>query len=166
MVLTADRTYKPFGEHLGKILDGAPIVYHASMTPHPPSTALSDTSSPVTEWLILYTSATDSTAQKRLEHDAKELVKIIEKHGEGYTGSAGGWVVEEQPLPHDANTKAKAWATVIGWQSIEHHHTYSSTQRDKFQHLLDGADYLQGMVVSHVSCTEVQRSSPGLAMGK
>ena len=46
------------------------------MTPHPPSAAT--TSSPVTEWLTLYTSPTDSSDQERLEHDAKELVKIIE----------------------------------------------------------------------------------------
>jgi hypothetical protein len=161
-ILTARRAYKALGEHLGKILDGAPSVHHASMTPHPPSTALSNTSSPVTEWLTLYTSATDTSAHERLEHDAKELVKIIEKHGEGYIGSACGWVIEELPLPHDANTKAKAWVTAIGWQSVKHHQTYTETQKDKYEHLLAGATYLQGMTVCHVSGVEVQ---PGFGHG-
>jgi hypothetical protein len=151
-VLTASRVFKSF---VAKIADGDPTVYHASMAPHPASIALSNKSSPVTEWLTLYTSATDTSAQERLEHDSKELVKIIEKHGEGYIGSAAGWVVEELPLPHDPNTKSKAWVTAIGWQSIEHHHTYTNTQQDKYQHLLDGATYLQGMTVCHVSCVEV-----------
>jgi hypothetical protein len=138
-------------------MDGAPSVHHAMMTPHPPSAAT--TSSPVTEWLTLYTSATDSSDQAGLERDAKELVKIIEKYGEGYVGSAGGWVVEELPLPHDPSTKAKAWATAVGWQTVEHHHNYAETQKDKFAHLLAGATYLLGMTVCHTHCAEVQSGS-------
>lgn len=142
---------------MGKIMDGAASVHHATMTPHPPSAAT--TSSPVTEWLTLYTSATDSSDQEGLERDAKELVKIIEKYGEGYIGSAGGWIVEELPLPHDPSTKAKAWATAVGWQTIEHHHNYAETQKDKFAHLLAGATYLRGMTVCHTNCAEAQPSS-------
>lgn len=140
-------------------MDGVLSVYNASMIPHPPSAALSNTSSPVTEFLTLYTSATDTSAHERLEHDAKELVKIIEKHGEGYITWAGGWVIEELPLPHDPNTKAKAWVSAIGWKSVEHHHTYTETQKDKYGQLLAGATYLQGMTVCHVSCKEVQSGS-------
>ena len=157
------RPFKPFLERLETIMDGTSSVHHASMAPHPPSGALSNTSSPATEWLTLYTSATDASAHARLEHDAKELVTIIEKHGDGYIASAGGWVVEELPLPHDSSTKAKAWVTAIGWQSVEHHHTYTDTQKDKYGHLLAGADYLQGMSVCHVSGIEVQ---PGFGHGE
>ena len=152
-----NRAYKPFSEHLGQILGGAPTLYHAYMNPHPPSAALSNASSPVTEWLTLYTSATDTSAHARLEHDAQELVNIIQQHGDGYIASAGGWVVEELPLPHDPSTKAKAWVSAVGWKSVEHHHTYTETKKDKYGHLLAGATYLQGMTVCHVSGMEVPK---------
>lgn len=160
----ASEVYKPFVDHLMSILDGEPTLYHASMTPHPPSSALSDTTSPATEVITIYLPSTYSAdEQATFEDGIKKLIACVEENADGYTGSAGGWVIEERPLPKNASEKAKVYVAAIGWKSVEAHMAFRNTQpfKDNIHHLR-GAKNLQDMSVVHAHLLEVQ---PGFASG-
>ena len=146
------------------MLNGDPILYHASMAPHPPSGALSDTSSPATELLTLYFPASYSSEdQSTFESGMKKLVACVEENSSDYTGSAGGWVIEERPLPKDSSKMAKVYTAAIGWKSVEAHLAFRNTQvfKDNIHHLR-GAKDLQDVNVVHAHLLEVQ---PGFASG-
>jgi len=160
----ASEPYKPFVDKLLSMLDGSPTLYHASMTPPPPSGALSDTSSPATELITIYFPASYSSSDKStFESGFKKLVACIEDNSPDYTGFTGGWVIEERPLPKDPSTMAKVYTGAIGWKSVEAHMAFRKTQvfKDNVHHLR-GAKDLQDVNVVHAHLVEVQ---PGFASG-
>jgi len=157
----SSEAYGPFGEKLMSILDGIEGLYHANMTPHPPSAALSDTTSPATELLTAFFPKDYSQAQMdKFESDIKKLVQAIEENGaDSYTASAGGWCVEDEVTsPANAEHKGKAYFAALGWKSVQHHLDFRNTATFKDNiHLLRGADGLLGLHVQHYHGTEVQK---------
>jgi hypothetical protein len=110
--------YGPFGEKLMSLLTGIEGVYHANMTPHPPSSALSEITSPATELLTVYFPADYSAAQMaKFEADIKKLSTTLQSGGKGsYVAFAGGWCVEEEVVnPANAEVKGRAYFGAIGW---------------------------------------------------
>lgn len=156
----ASEAYGPFGGKLMSILDGVEGVYHAHMSPHPPSAALAQTSSPATELLTVYFPKDYSTAQmEKFSADFETLRKAMVEGGkDAFVTAAGGWCVEDEVAnPANPEMKGKAFFGAIGWKSVQHHLDFRSTST--FQdniHLLRGAEGLLGVHVEHYLGTEVQ----------
>ena len=135
------------------IVDGAPSLYHVNLTPHPPSAAVSSTSSPVTEALTLYfPSSISSSEQASFEENFKKFIQALEKHAEGFRSASGGWVVEE--VEHESvEGKGKAFFAALGWESVEKHVAFRDTQefKDNIGLLRDGP---KGIEVHHVKFQE------------
>ena len=132
-------------------------LYHAHLTPHPPSAVLSDVTTPATETLVIYfPSDYSSSDQDKFEEGIKKLIKAVEDNADTYTGSAGGWIAEELPIPNTSD-KGKAYAAFIGWTSVQAHMDFRETQafKDNIHHLR-GAKDLKHLTVVHTSGTEVQ----------
>ena len=159
-----DSTYKPFLDRFGNIahLDKAQM-YHANLTPHPASQVLSDVNTPACETLVVYFPSGYSQAdQDKFEEDMKKFVKVVEDNADTYTGSAGGWIKEELPIP-GTEDKGKAYAAFIGWTSVQGHLDFRETQPFKDNvHLLRGAKDLKKLTVIHTSGTEVQPGAGGI----
>ncbi|KAL8688870.1 MAG: hypothetical protein Q9218_005324 [Villophora microphyllina] len=145
--------YAPFVKHLMSIVDGSLEVHHAQLSPHPPSVALTGTTN-VTEVVEHYFSADISESDRSsFENNLKEFVKVLEKKAEGYTGFAGGWVVEE--LEHkEIEGKAKVWHSCIGWQSVDAHMAFRETQEFKDNVHLMRPESKKATTMHHVSFQE------------
>ncbi|KAL8846693.1 MAG: hypothetical protein Q9221_008221 [Calogaya cf. arnoldii] len=147
--------YEPFGKQLMSIVDGdIHSLRHAHLSPHPPSAAVSGTTSPVTEMITHYFSADISESnQSSFESNMEEFVKCLEK-AEGFKGFAGGWVVEE--AEHEAvEGKARLWQSCVGWQSVEEHMAFRETEDFKENVHLIRPDFTKAMTVHHTKFTEV-----------
>ena len=145
---------------LQTIMSGEPKLYHTTFTPHPPSAALSDTTSPVTELLqINFPSDLSSADKDKFEQDIKKLISIIEQHSEGAnTGSAGGWIIE--------NDQKTMYMACIGWQSVAAHVKFRDNSHFKDNvHLLRDAKGMESRSVAHASLTEVQ-AGPAASAGR
>ena len=121
----ADPGYGPFAKHLMSIVDGSLTMYHANLSPHPPSAAISSTSSPVTECLTCYFSSLDSSYEERFN----KLVAALSEGAEGFKAAAGGWLVED--VEHEkigSGKKGKAFVGFIGWESVEAHKKFRETK--------------------------------------
>ena len=106
--------------------------------------------------MIYFPSDYSQADQDKFVEDIKKLVKAVEDNAETYTGSAGGWVQEELPIP-GTSEKGKAYAAFIGWTSVEAHMQFRETQAFKDNiHFLRGAKDLKKLTVVHTSGTEVQ----------
>lgn len=151
--------YGPFGEKLMTLLDGIEGLYHSHLTPHPPSKALSQSSSPATELLTVYFPAHYSSHQmSKFQSDMAQLVGAIESNGgDSFTGFAGGWCVEDEvKSPANQEHKGKAYFAAIGWKSVKAHLDFRETEHFKKNiHLLRGADGLLGLHVQHYHGIEV-----------
>ncbi|KIV86655.1 hypothetical protein PV11_02254 [Exophiala sideris] len=155
--------YKPFLDRFGEILGGAPTLYHASFTPHPPRAALSDTTSPATEIATMYFPTSYSKEdQDKVTENVKAAITIIEKEAKEYRASAGGWVEEEIDIP-DTEEKAKAYVLLIGWTSVEAHIEFRSHPafKDVIPHLRGNKD-LKKLVAVHASLTETTGGPSGV----
>ena len=156
--------YQPFLERFGQIADVSKAqLFHAHLTPHPATEALSDRVSPATEILTVYFPNDYSQAdQDQFLEDIKKLVKAIEDNAETYTGSAGGWVEEEIPIPGTSD-KGKAYIALIGWKSMEDHIAFRSHPALKENmHWLQEAKDIKHYSVVHYSGTEVQPGPGGV----
>jgi hypothetical protein len=114
----SSEAYGPFGAKLSSLVASIDGVYHANMTPHPPSAALSETNSPATELLTVYFPADYSSAQMaKFDADVKKLISACEGDAKGsYVAFAGGWCVEEEVVnPANAEVKGRAYFAAIGW---------------------------------------------------
>ena len=121
----ADPGYGPFGKHLMSIVDGHPTMYHANLNPHPPSAAISSTSSPATECLTCYFSSLDPS----YEENFNKFVAVLSKDVEGFKAAAGGWLVED--VEHEkigSGKKGKAFVGFLGWESVEAHKKFRETE--------------------------------------
>lgn len=120
--------YETFLKHLLSIVDGEMGVLHVEFNPHPPSAAVSGTSSPVTEVVDHYFVADLSDSEKSdFESNLSKFVKVLEEKADGYKGFAGGWIVEEQEHK-DMEGKARVWQSCIGWESVDAHMAFRETQ--------------------------------------
>ncbi|MCJ1273232.1 hypothetical protein MMC21_001022 [Puttea exsequens] len=86
----ASPEYAPFGKHLKTIVDGNIIMRHVNFSPHPPSAAVSNTSSPVTEIVTCYFEAYDEGYADKIDR----LFQAFEK-APGFKTAASGWVIED-----------------------------------------------------------------------
>ena len=156
--------YKPFVDKFLQIVE-APALFHAHLTPHPPSAVLSDTSSPVTEFVAVHLNPTADRA--KTEERVKKFVTEIEAKAEGNTASAGGWLVEEKPLPKDESTQALVYVLLLGWTSVDAHNAYRQTQsfKDNVGLLRELPDLLEIQLV-HVPLYEVQPGPDGEGIGE
>lgn len=114
----ASEAYGPFGAKLMSILDSIEGLYHVNMTPHPPSAALGESTSPATELLTAFFPADYSEAQKeKFDAGIQTLLRAVEKDGEGiYTAGAYGWVIEDEVVnPANKEMKGKVFFAAIGW---------------------------------------------------
>ncbi|KAL8766432.1 MAG: hypothetical protein Q9209_006808 [Squamulea sp. 1 TL-2023] len=153
--------YEAFGKHLMSIVDGdIQSMVHAHFSPHPPSTAVSGTTAPVTEMITHYfsTSITESE-QSSFESDLKKFAQILEEKAKGCTGFAGGWVVEE--LDHEGvEGKTKSWQSCVGWQSIEAHMAFRDTKDFKNNVYLMRPDFKKATTMHHTKFTEREYCPP------
>ena len=117
--------YGPFGKHLMTIIDGKLTMLHANFDPHPPSAAVSSTTSPVTEVITAYFTSHDAA----FEENVKKLTGVLKEKAEGFRAASGGWIVED--VEHESlgeGKKGKAYAAVIGWESVEAHMKFRETE--------------------------------------
>lgn len=120
------------------IVDGPLTMNHVIFDPHPPSAAVSSTSSPVTEVLTCYLTSEDTQFQA----NARKLLEVIKEKAEGAKASASGWVIED--MEHEnigSGKKGKGFVGVIGWESVEAHMKFRET--DAFK---DNIKLLGGLV--------------------
>lgn len=139
------------------MFQGRPSVFHVPLTPYLAKDALSHRLAPVTEVLTAYFPTSYShDDQQDAEADLKKLVAVIEATAEGYRGSAGGWCTEEMDIP-GSDESGKAYITLIGWDSVEAHTSFRSTQSFKDNiHLLRRAKELKKSSVVHVPFVEFE----------
>ena len=141
--------YGPFGKHLMTIVDGALSMYHVNFDPHPPSAAVSSTTSPVTEVFTSYLPSHDAEFEK----NCGKLVDAIKERAEGYGGgTSSGWVIED--VEHESfgeGKKGKAFVVVIGWKSVQGHIDFRET--DAFK---ENAGFIKGLAAEmhHTVFTE------------
>lgn len=150
MKFHAAPAYGPFAKHLMTIVDGPFTMMHANFTPHPPSAAISHTTSPVTEVLTCYLKEKDDSFAK----NAEKLLDIVKEEAEGFKGASGGWVIED--VDHESfgsGKKGKAYVGVIGWESVDAHNKFRETQcfKDNIYLLREGPC---AMEVHHTTFTE------------
>lgn len=138
-------------------------IFHTHYSPHPADDSLADHISPATEILTFFFPTNYSESdQKKFEDDLKKMVAVIEKEATTYKASAGGWVVEEIPIP-DTSDKAKAYTALIGWESVEAHLAFRETQAFKDNiHLLRQAKDLKKLHVVHYHGTQVNKGAGGV----
>jgi len=120
--------YGSFGRHLMTIVEGPMSMYHTNFDPHPPSAAISSTSSPVTEVITCYFASHDPGFEEKV----KKLAGIIKENTETFKAAAGGWIIED--VEHESigsGTKGKAYAVVFGWDSVEAHMKFRETEAFK-----------------------------------
>lgn len=134
------------------MMDGAPNLYHAHFDPYPPTVAISDVGSMVTEFLTMYFPTDYSAAdQAKLESDLKQFGEVVKGSSDDFKAAVGGWVVEELDDPKSSE-KRKAYVLLIGWTSVQAHLSYRETQTFKDNiHLLRGAKDLKGVGVFQVA---------------
>ena len=121
----ADPVYGPFGKHLMSIVEGPLTMYHANLNPHPPSAAVSSTSSPVTECLTCYFSSLDPAYKENYN----KFITAVSEKADGPKAAAGGWLVEE--VEHEkigSGKKGKAFVGFLGWESVEAHKKFRETK--------------------------------------
>lgn len=128
------------------IIDGPLTMHHANFAPHPPSAAVSGTRSPVTEVLTCFFASKDSS----VDGNAAQLFKVFAENAEGFKAAAGGWIIEDVEYNGE---KRKAYAAVLGWESVEAHMKFRDTQifKDNIHLLRDGP---VGMEVHHTKFVE------------
>lgn len=151
--------YGPFVKNLSNLFDGKPTIYHVAFNPHPPTTALSETSAPATEVLTMYfpTSISSSDMDAHTSN-MEQLAKAIQSC-DGCKGYSAGWSLEEVPYN---GSKAKVYLAVIGWQSVQHHMNARETQTFKDNAPLlkkDGGNL--GLEVCHINAQRVDGGGLG-----
>ncbi|KAL9637211.1 MAG: hypothetical protein Q9164_002338 [Protoblastenia rupestris] len=146
-----DRTYAPFVKHLMTIVDGEIEMRHANFEPHPPSAAVSGTTSPVTEVLTMYLEKKDEGFSKKVG----QLGEVVLSKADGCRAVSSGWVIEE--VEHECLGKGKkgnACVMVIGWESKEKHMEFKETQDFKDNIQLIRSDEVKGTEMHHTSFSE------------
>ncbi|KAL8919911.1 MAG: hypothetical protein Q9172_004729 [Xanthocarpia lactea] len=148
--------YEAFCKHLLSIVDGdIQSMYHAHLSPHPPSADPSGIEAPVTE-MITHHFSTDisESEQSSFESSMKTFAQILEEKAEGFKGFAGGWVVEE--LEHEGvEGKTKSWQSCLGWQSVESHLSFRNTKDFEENVHLIRPEFKKAITVHHTRFTEV-----------
>ncbi|RMZ87824.1 hypothetical protein DV736_g4959, partial [Chaetothyriales sp. CBS 134916] len=158
---TKTEKYKLFIENFGQIVDiSKGVLYHAHLSPHPPTRAISQPTTPATETLVAFFPSSYSKAdQDKFEEDFKNILSALETHGADIsTSTASGWVVEELPIPNsESNETGKAFVALIGWISVQAHLDFRNTQAFKDNiHWLRGAKDLKGVKMVHIASTLVE----------
>lgn len=97
--------------------------------------------------------------QNKVLQDVKTFLSILEEKAKGCKGSAVGWVDEEIELPGE-DGKWKAFLLLVGWDSVESHTEFQSSQafKDNIHHVL-GAKGLQKIEAVHSSLMQVTRTT-------
>ncbi|KAL2058849.1 hypothetical protein ABVK25_000141 [Lepraria finkii] len=145
-----DPVYGPFAKHLMTIVDGPLTMHHANFTPHPPSAALSHTTSPVTEVLTCVLPSQDESFEKNVN----KFLDIIKEKAEGGKAAAQGWIIED--VEHEnlgAGKKGKAFVCMMGWESLDAHLKFRETSdfKDNIHLLREGP---VGVEVHHTAFVE------------
>jgi hypothetical protein len=92
--------------------------------------------------------------RNKFHEDIKTFAGIVEKNWSECKGIAGGWAAEEVTDP-GSGEKARVYAGLISWPSVESHMKYRETDAFKDSiHLLRGAKGLKNVVMNHVNLTE------------
>ncbi|KAK4947833.1 hypothetical protein LTR10_013341 [Elasticomyces elasticus] len=149
--------YKPFVDELDRVANVFQLqAFHAHLSPHPATKALSNRTSPATEICTIHFPATYAARdKKKFEQDLFNLVRIIESNVPTSTGFAGGWAVEKLSLP-GTSEETTTFIACMGWQSVEAHFAFRETPLFKeHKHLLDQAKDLMHVQMVHVSATQV-----------
>lgn len=132
------------------IVDGPLAMYHANFKPHPPSGAISSTSSPVTEVVTSYFTAHDANHEGRME----EFFAVLNEKAEGFKSASAGWVIEDvEHEKFESGKKGKAFVCALGWESVEAHMKFRETDafKESISLLREGP---VGIEVHHTEFTE------------
>lgn len=120
----ADSSYGPFFDRVGSIVGGAGSIVHADFKP--PGGLAKCFSAPVTEIATFYFEGEPPADYIDGVH---QFNQTTQKEGiPGYLGVAVGKTYEEVERE---GVKGKAMVVAIGWQSVEAHTDYRSTQSFK-----------------------------------
>ncbi|KAI9810843.1 MAG: hypothetical protein M1827_006050 [Pycnora praestabilis] len=149
--------YAPFAKHLFTIADPARphSLIHVNFTPHPPSRAVSSTSSPATEIATFYFPASvTAEEQKKYEDSYNRFTELLSKESDGFVAGSAGWSIEE--VEHESvgeGNKAKVFVLTYGWKSVEAHMQFreTSTFKKNIGLLRDGP---KGVEMHHVKFIE------------
>ena len=150
-LLTVYSGYGAFMDDAVAQCEKPPHLYHVHFEPFPPSAAFSN----VTEFIQAYFPADYSAEdQKKMHEDMKKFGGLVKGNWDECSGTAGGWVAEEQDDPKSGD-KAKVYVCLIGWTSVDSHMRFRETQTFKDHiHLLRGAKDLKNVVMVHVAAKE------------
>ena len=146
----ASPPYAPFEKHLLTLVDGPVSMRHANFSPHPPSSAISSTTSPVTEVLTAYFDSQDSSFAEKYAQFASALID-----DGSCKAAAGGWVMED--VEHGslgAGKKGKAFVACLGWDSKKAHMKARETPAFKNNIQLLRGPEVKALEVYHVAFTE------------
>ena len=107
------------------IVDGSLSLIHANFNPHPPSAAVSPTTSPVTEVFTAYFHEHSDSYVGAVD----KAFKTLKDKAEGCKATARGWVVEEvEDERVGKGKKGRAFVGCIGWESVEAHMRFRETE--------------------------------------
>ena len=125
----ASPAYGPFAKHLMTIVDSDSkiTVYHAHLTPHPPTAATTANPPIITEMIECYLKTEDEAHPPKVQH----LMDLIEKTSPGYKARATGWVMEEVEHEKFEGKKGRLFLGCLGWENVEAHFTYKETETFK-----------------------------------
>lgn len=141
--------YQGFLKNIGTILDGNITLFHLYFASHPPSSVFGTASAGVAEHLAFYFASTISDAERSSwDKTYADFKKVLEQHAKGFKTSIEGWVIEE--LQHESvEGAAKAYISVIEWESVDKHVAFRETEEFKkaIGPLRDGS---KGIKMHHV----------------
>lgn len=96
--------------------------------------------------------------KKTFVENFKKLIAAVENNADTHKASAGGWVVEQLPIP-GTSEKGLVWTALIGWESVEAHLAFRQTQAFKDNiHWFRGAKDIKHVDVVHYHGTQVTKA--------
>ena len=120
--------YKAFEDKLLSILDGKATVYDACFSPHAPSSALSRSPPPITEYATFYFPSNISDAERNSWNLLfSHFKQTLEQNADGFKAATSGWVIQKL---HDEMVQGNAvvFAAVFEWDRMESHLKFRETK--------------------------------------
>ena len=140
MDFRASPHYAAFAKKFVSVTNAPPIMFHAHLTPHPPTKAFE---APVVEVITISFHAELSEAEKEAYYrNFKNFMEQMIVDAKGLVAEAHGWVLEE--LENDGK-KQRAFMCFIGWDSVDLHmkHRETDSFKESIHLLRDGSEAIE-----------------------
>jgi quinol monooxygenase YgiN len=155
-------SYPLFLDKLGPFIESAPQLHHVKFHPIPSSVLDNEGGkgkTPVVEVLYMYfpyDSSFTPEMKDKATINAEQFLAESVPVAKGCTGeTAMGWAIEQIDFKGEP---CRALAILIGWESVEAHQQYRSSEAfAKSISLVRGTAGLKGVSVVHVSLTTAER---------